>query len=73
MPTFVVTAEFENPLLDGYGLEFAHRIGLARRRAPRYLSLRRHNHVSMLAHFNTPEEFLGREILDFFAEACAVG
>jgi len=73
LPMFVVPVEFENPLLDVYGLEFAHHIGLARRRAPRYLSLRRQNHVSMLAHFNTPEEFLGRQILDFFAEACDVG
>lgn len=70
VPTFIVTAEFDNPLLDVYGLEFAHRMGLAHRRAPRYLSLRGHNHVSMLAHFNTPEEFLGCEILDFFDQAC---
>jgi acetyl esterase len=73
VPTFIVTAEFDNPMLDVYGLEFAHRIGLAHRRAPRYLSLRGHNHVSMLAHFNTPEEFLGLEILDFFAHACQSG
>jgi acetyl esterase len=73
LPTFIVTAEFENPLLDVYGLEFAHRMGLAQRRAPRYLSLRGHNHVSMLAHFNTPEEFLGCEILDFFNHACRRG
>lgn len=73
LPTFIVTAEFDNPLLDVYGLEFAHRMGLAQRRAPRYLSLRGHNHVSMLAHFNTPEDFLGREILDFFDHACRSG
>jgi len=71
LPTFVVTAEFDNPLLDVYGLEFAHRMAVARRRAPRYLSLRGHNHVSMLAHFNTAEEFLGREIVEFFGQACA--
>jgi hypothetical protein len=26
----------------------------------------RHNHTSIVAHFNTGEETLGREILDFF-------
>lgn len=73
LPAFIVTAEFDNPMLDVYGLEFAYRMGLAHRRAPRYLSLRGHNHVSMLAHFNTPEEFLGCEILDFFEHACRSG
>ncbi|SJM28391.1 hypothetical protein [Mesorhizobium delmotii] len=32
-------AAFENPLLDLYGLEFAHRIAIARRRAPRFVRL----------------------------------
>lgn len=66
MPTFIVTAEFENPLLDIYGLEFAHRLALARRRAPRHLRLMQHNHMSIVAHFNSGEDILGREILDFF-------
>ena len=67
LPVMIVNAEFENPLLDIYGLELAHRIAQARRRAPRYLRLTRHNHVSIMAHFNTDEEYLGREMLDFFA------
>lgn len=66
LPVFIVNAEYENPLLDLYGLEFAHAIGTARRRAPRYLRLTRHNHMSIVAHFNTEEEILGGEILDFF-------
>ncbi len=65
IPVFIVTAEFENPLLDVYGLELALRIAQAQRKAPRYLSVRRHNHVSIVAHFNTDDEFLGREIMDF--------
>jgi hypothetical protein len=68
LPVFVVTAEYENPLLDLYGLEFAHRLALARRRAPWYLSVRGHNHMSLVAHFNTEEEALGRAILRFFGE-----
>ncbi len=69
IPTFVVIAEYENPLLDIYGLEFAHRLANHRRRAPRFLSMRRHNHMSIIAHFNTEEELLGHEILDFWKES----
>jgi len=65
-PMFIVCAEYENPLLDIYGLELAWRVAKARGHAPRYLSLRGHNHTSIMAHFNTREEILGREILDFF-------
>ncbi|MEO8740176.1 MAG: alpha/beta hydrolase [Casimicrobiaceae bacterium] len=69
LPVFIVNAEFENPLLDVYGLELAHNIAVARGKAPRYLRLAHHNHMSIMAHFNTEEEILGREILDFFAAA----
>jgi acetyl esterase/lipase len=71
LPVFVVVAEFENPLLDVYGLEFAHRLAAARRRAPRFLQMRGHNHMSIVAHFDSGEDALGREMLDFFAEATA--
>ena len=67
LPVFIINAEYENPLLDLYGLELAYKISLARRRAPRYLRMTGHNHMSIMAHFNTAEETLGREILDFFA------
>ncbi len=67
LPTFVAVAEFENPLLDLYGLEFAHRMSVARRKAIRFIQMAGHNHISMVAHFNTQEDFLGREILNFFA------
>lgn len=66
---FVVTAEFENPLLDVYGLEFAYRASLARKRSPRYLQMAGHNHMSIVAHFNSGEETLGRHILDFMANS----
>ena len=67
LPVMIAHAEFENPLLDIYNLEAAWRIAQARRRAPRYLRLTGHNHISIVAHFNTEEEILGREIMDFFA------
>ena len=68
LPVLVAVAEFENPLLDVYGLEFAHRLAESRGRAPRFLQLRGHNHMSIVAHFDSGEDALGREILDFFAE-----
>jgi hypothetical protein len=33
--------------------------------------MRGHNHMSIVAHFNTGEDSLGREILAFFAEVQA--
>jgi acetyl esterase/lipase len=68
VPLFIAIAEYENPLLDVYGAEMLHRVAEARNRAPRFLRLADHNHISIVAHFNTQEELLGREILEFFAE-----
>jgi acetyl esterase/lipase len=67
VPVFIAIAEHENPLLDVYGAEMLHRVSVLRGRAPRFLRLTGHNHISMVAHFNTEEEILGREILEFFA------
>jgi acetyl esterase/lipase len=67
VPVMLAIAEFDNPLLDVYGAEFFWRIAAARGAAPRFVRLRNHNHFSMFAHFNTGEEILGREILDFIA------
>ena len=69
LPTMIVIAEHENPLLDLYGLEMAHAIAVARRRAPRILTMPGHNHLSIVAHFNTAEERLGRAIIDFLESA----
>jgi len=65
VPVMLAVAEFENPLLDVYCAEFFWRYAEAHGRAPRFMRLRNHNHISMVAHFNTGEELLGREILDF--------
>ncbi len=66
LPVFIANAEFENPLLDLYGFELAHRIAVARRRAPRFMWLPRHNHVSIVAHINSGEDLLGNAMLEFF-------
>lgn len=40
-------------------------------RCPRLLQLRYHNHMSEIAHINTTDDLLGREILDFVREGAA--
>jgi hypothetical protein len=65
LPILIVIAEYENPLLDVYALEMAYRWSLARRKAPNLLRMSGHNHMSIVAHFNTAEEALGRRIAAF--------
>lgn len=64
-PSLLVNAEYENPLLDRYGLEYALALTQARGRAPVHITLPDHNHMSIVTHFNTAEETLGRYILEF--------
>ncbi|MDX3904934.1 MAG: alpha/beta hydrolase [Pigmentiphaga sp.] len=66
LPVMVAIAQYENPYLDLYGLEFCRRLAQARGYVPRFMQLTRHNHTSIVAHFDSGEELLGREILDFF-------
>lgn len=65
VPTFIAIAEYENPLLDVYCLELAHRLGLAKGKAPRFMQLPGHNHSSIIAHINTAEDGLGRALVEF--------
>jgi acetyl esterase len=65
MPTFIGFAQYENPLLDCYCLELAHALSVGRGAAPRVLQLPDHNHTSIIAHLNTAEDLLGRELLAF--------
>lgn len=68
VPTFIAMAEFENPLIDVYCLELAHRLADAKNKAPTVLWLKEHNHTSIIAHMNTSEEVLGKAILRFIDE-----
>lgn len=65
VPAMVVVAEYENPHLDTYGVEFCRRIAQAGQRAPRFICMRSHNHTSVVAHFDTGEDHLGQEIIRF--------
>jgi acetyl esterase len=66
VPVFIAIAEFENPYLDQYGAEFFGRACVGRAVKPRFMQMKKHNHTSIVAHFNSGEEHLGREIVEFF-------
>jgi acetyl esterase len=67
-PTFIACSEFENPLIDVYSYELAHRLASAKGRAPPLVWLKGHNHTSVIGHFNTAEDTLGRACLQFISE-----
>ena len=68
VPTFIAIAEYENPLLDVYCLELAHRLGTANGKAPRFMQLWGHNHTSIIAHLNTAEDALGKALVEFVTD-----
>lgn len=70
VPVLVANAQYENPLLDLYGLEFALNLARARGVAPLHVTMADHNHVSIVAHFNSGEQWLGDEIVGFLERAC---
>ena len=65
IPVFTVIAEYELAGLDIMGAELL--AGLCARDAscPRFTRLQKHNHGSEVFAFNTPDEQLGRETLEF--------
>jgi acetyl esterase len=67
VPVFVVITEYDNPGLDVNGAELFSALCERDRVCPRFVRLRGHNHLSEVLAFNTPDEYLGREILDFMA------
>lgn len=71
VPTLIAFAEFENPLIDVYCTELAYRLALVRGVAPPLLRLEGHNHTSVIAHFDTAEDALGRMILRFIHRVAA--
>lgn len=62
---FLVIAEYDNPALDVRGAELLTALCERDGACPRFLRLAGHNHLSEVAAFNTPDEQLGREVLDF--------
>ena len=68
VPVFLTAAEFDNTYLDAYTAEFAWRVGMARGRMPRFMHMTRHNHTSIVAHFDSGEDVLGRKLLEFVSD-----
>ena len=62
---FIVIAEYDNPGLDILGAELFAAVCARDKKCPRFLRMRDHNHFTEFTHFNTPDEELGREIIDF--------
>lgn len=65
VPLFIVNAEYENVGLDVLGAELYEAVCKRDGRCPRYTRLEKHNHISEVATFNTADDQLGREILEF--------
>lgn len=72
VPVFVAVAEYENRYIDAYGAEFVQRHAMRTGKAPRFVQLTRHNHTSIVAHFDTHEEELGQEIMRFAIDECGL-
>src|SRR5262245_37641792 len=65
IPVFTVIAEYELAGLDIMGAELLAGLCARDTACPRFTRLAKHNHGSEVFAFNTPDEQLGREILDF--------
>jgi len=65
VPVFVVVTEYDNPGLDVVGAELLAALCTRDGACPRFTRLEKHNHLSEVAAFNTTDEQLGREILEF--------
>jgi len=65
IPTFIVVAEYDNPDLDTQGALLLAALCERDRRCPRFTRMEHYNHLAMVYQFNTADEAIGREILDF--------
>ena len=65
VPVFVVVTEYDNPGIDIRGAELFAALCERDGNCPRFARLQGHNHLSEALSFNTPDEYLGRYILDF--------
>ena len=65
VPLMVAFAEFENPYLDLYALQYAARVREAQGRSPRVVQVAHHNHTSIVAHLGTDDTAFSRVLSDF--------
>lgn len=67
LPVFVIIAEYDNPDLDTQGAMLLSALCQRDRACPRFTRMAHHNHLSMTYQFNTADEAIGREILEFIS------
>jgi acetyl esterase/lipase len=65
LPVFLAVTEYDNPGLDVSGAEMLAALCKRDGACPRFIRQEYHNHISEMAAFNTQDELLGRQILDF--------
>jgi acetyl esterase len=65
IPTFLVISEYDNPDLDTQGALLLGALCERDRACPRFTRMEKHNHLSMVYQFNTADEAMGREVLEF--------
>jgi len=65
LPTFIVIAEYDNPDLDTQGAMLLAALCERDRACPRFTRMEKHNHLSEVYQFNTADDALGREVLEF--------
>jgi|LNFM01.1.fsa_nt_gb acetyl esterase len=67
LPTFVIVSEYDNPDLDTQGAMLFSALCQRDRACPRFTRMAHHNHLSMTYQFNTRDDAIGREILEFIS------
>ncbi len=65
VPVFTLVTEYDNPGLDVTGAELIAALCARDGACPRFRRLEKHNHLSEVFAFNTADDELGREILEF--------
>jgi acetyl esterase len=65
VPLFLAIAEYDNPDLDTQGALLLAALCQRDRACPRFSRMEHHNHLSMVFQFNTADQLMGREVLDF--------
>ncbi len=69
VPLMVAFAQFENPYLDLYALQYAARVREAQGRSPRVVQVAHHNHTSIVAHLGTDDTAFSQILGEFLRTA----
>ncbi len=69
IPILIAVSEFENPGLDVYASELFYKISMKNWLSPTFIQVPKHNHTSIVAHFDTEEKTFGIFIEDFILKS----